>query len=191
MNTEDKNKQQFSRRDLGKVAVGIGLASLANSSAVIAGTESNHQTKDIPEGYEGNIAVSTILIVRKELEKDADDVWDRHKKWLKETHGPWGMVSYTVAKNNEMKNPLNPTSTETTGRIIYVVHEVYRHLDGLKKHYSESPNGGYVEDFLKICTAEGSSVVVLQGAPVTHSLLPKDCDFPVTIANNNEGVEKF
>lgn len=149
------------------------------------------QTKDILEGYEGNIAVATILTIKKELEKDADDVWDRHKKWLKESHGPWGMVSYTVAKNNEMKNPLNPASTETTGRIIYVIHEVYRHLDGLTKHYSESPNGGYVEDFLKICTAEGSSVSILQGAPVTHSLLPKDCDFPVTISANNEGVEKF
>lgn len=190
MDTEDKNEQQLSRRNFGKVAAGIGLASLASSSTVIAGTDSS-QTKDMPEGYEGNIAVSTILIIKKELEKDADNVWDRHKKWLRETHGPWGMVSYTVAKNNEMKNPLNPASAETTGRIIYVIHEVYRHLDGLNKHYSESPNGGYVEDFLKLCTAEGSSVVVLQGAPVTHSLLPKDCDFPVTIANNNEGVEKF
>lgn len=188
MDIEDKKEQQLSRRDFGKVAAGIGLASFASSSSLAAGTD---YRKDMPEGYEGNIAVSTILIIRKDLEKDADNVWDRHKKWLKETHGPWGMVSYTVAKNNEMKSPLNPSSTETTGRIIYVIHEVYRHLDGLNKHYSESPNGGYVEDFLKICTAEGSSVVVLQGAPVTHSLLPKDCDFPVTIASDNEGVEKF
>lgn len=190
MNTENKNEQQLSRRNLGKVVAGVGLASLMSSSATIAGTESSDQTKDIPEGYEGNIAVCTILTIRKKLEKEADDIWDRHKKWLKETHGPWGMVAYTVAKNNEMKNPLNPASTETTGRIIYVIHEIYRHLDGLTKHYSESPNGDYVEDFLKISTAEGSSVVILQGTPVTHSLLPKDCDFPVTI-DNNKGVEKF
>jgi len=191
MNTEDQKEQQLSRRDFGKVAAGLGLASLASSSAVIAGTETSHQTNDVPEGYEGNIAVATILTIKKELEKDADDVWDRHKKWLKESHGPWGMVAYTVAKNNEMKNPLNPASAETTGRIIYVIHEVYRRLDGLAKHYSESPNGGYVEDFLKICTANGSSVAILQGAPITHSLLPKDCDFPVTISDNNEGVKQF
>ena len=143
------------------------------------------------EGYEGNIAVCTVMVIESEHEDDADSVWDRHKKWLKETHGPWGMVSYTVAKNPEFKNPLNPASTEKTGKIIYVIHEVYRHIDGLNKHYSESANGGYVEDFLKIASAEGTSVTVLQGSVITHSLLPKDCDFPVLIAKDNGGVEKF
>lgn len=146
---------------------------------------------NISEGYEENIAVCTVMIIREEHEKAADKVWDQHKKWLKETHGPWGMVSYTVAKNQEFKNPLNPESKEKTGRIIFVIHEVYRDIEGLNKHYSESPKGGYVEDFLKIATAEGSSVTVLQGAPITHSLLPKDCDFPVTISKSDKGVEKF
>lgn len=191
MNSEDKSQQQHSRRNFGKVSVGFGIATLASNAVALSGTESDGQNNNLPEGYEGNIAVATVLTIRKELEKDADEVWDRHKQWLRETHGPWGMVSYSVAKNTEMKNALNPGSTETTGRIIYVIHEIYRHIDGLKKHYSESPNGGYVENFIKLCTAEGSSVVILQGAPVTHSLLPKDCDFPVVIDSNNEGVEMF
>ena len=191
MQADEKEQQSFSRRDLGKAVVGAGLASmLLGSDAIAQDEQSMQENKTNPEGYEGNIAVCTVMIVKQELEQDADNVWDRHKKWLKATHGPWGMVSYTVAKNKEMKNALNPASEETTGRIIYVIHEVYRHLDGLTKHYSESPNGGYVEDFLKIATAEGSSVTILQGAPVTHSLLPKDCDFPVTISNQG-GVEEF
>ena len=153
--------------------------------------QSTNFKKESPEGYEDNIAVCTVMIIEPEHEKAADRVWELHKKWLKATHGPWGMVSYTVAKNSEFKNQLNPASAEKTGRIIYVIHEVYRHLDGLNKHYSESPNGGYVEDFLKIATAEGTTVTILQGAPITHSLLPKDCDFPVTISKSNKGVEKF
>ena len=189
MKAEDNSEQQISRRSFGKLSAGLGIATLASTAAAMAATE--QPANVVPEGYEGNIAVATTLTIKKELEKDADDVWDRHKKWLKASHGPWGMVSYSIAKNTEMKDPLNPASTETTGRIIYVVHEIYRDLSGLQKHYSESPNGGYVEDFLKICTAEGSSVSILQGALVTHSLLPKDCDFPVVIDKNNEGVEKF
>lgn len=186
-----KDELSLSRRDLGKAVVGAGLATvLAGSNAIAQNEDSKQKTQTIPEGYEDNIAVCTVMIVKEELERDADDVWDRHKKWLKATHGPWGMVSYAVAKNKEMKDALNPASKETTGRIIYVIHEVYRHLDGLTKHYSESPNGDYVEDFLKIATAEGSSVTVLQGSPITHSLLPKDCDFPVTISKTG-GVEEF
>ena len=191
-----KNEEQtlYSRRSLGGVAVGAGLASAlmgANASAQEASAAAikKDDVTTAPEGFEGNIAVCTVLTIEKKLESAADSVWDRHKKWLKATHGPWGMFTYTVAKNVEFKNPLNPGSTETTGRIIYVIHEVYQNISGLNKHYSESPNGGYVEDFIKICTAKGSSVTVLQGAKVTHSLLPKDCDFPVVI-DKSEGVEE-
>lgn len=188
---EKNSAQSLRRRELGKMAFGAGIASVLMGAGVVPNTANATQKgNEQPEGYEGNIAVCTVMIVKKALEADADDVWDRHKKWLKESHGPWGMVSYSVAKNVEIKEPLNPASTEETGRIIYVIHEIYRHLDGLQKHYSESPKGGYVEDFLKVATAEGSSVIVLQGAPVTHSLLPKDLDFPVTIEAGT-GVEKF
>ena len=173
------------------VAVMIFVFLTTTACAQLKETQSTNLEKESPEGYEGNIAVSTIMIIESKHEKAADQVWDKHKKWLKATHGPWGMVSYTVAKNPEFKNPLNPASTEKTGRIIYVIHEVYRDIDGLNKHYSESPNGNYVEDFLKIANAKGTTVVVLQGSPITHSLLPKDCDFPVTISKSEEGVEKF
>lgn len=193
MKTNCMNSKALTRRDMVKTTASFGLASMFLGSNAIAQTSEKSKTaiSITPEGYEGNIAVCTVMIIQSELEKDADSVWDRHKKWLKETHGPWGMVSYTVAKNEEVKNPLNPASTEKTGRIIYVIHEVYRHLEGLNKHYSESPNGGYVEDFLKIATAEGTTVTVLQGAQITHSLLPKDCDFPVAISSSEKGVEKF
>ncbi len=193
METNNKNNKTVTRRNMVKATAGIGLASTFLGSNIIAQTTDQQiaPANKTPEGYESNIAVCTVMIVRAIHEKAADSVWDKHKKWLKATHGPWGMVTYTVAKSEEVKNPLNPASTEKTGRIIYVIHEVYRHLDGLTKHYSESPNGGYVEDFLKIATAEGTTVTVLQGAEITHSLLPKDCDFPVSISGSDAGVEKF
>ena len=189
-----KNGEQplCSRRSFGSAAVSAGITSILMGTYAAAREAGNATVKNdsstTPEGFEGNIAVCTVLTIEKKLESAADSVWDRHKKWLKATHGPWGMFTYTVAKNVEFKNPLNPGSKETTGRIIYVIHEVYQNISGLNKHYSESPNGGYVEDFLKICTAKGSSVTVLQGCEVTHSLLPKDCDFPVVI-DKSEGVE--
>ena len=193
---EDEQQIVLSRRSLGSAVVGAGLATAFIGTSASAQQTNAAAAKDTPgakhqEGFEGNIAVCTVLTIQKELENAADSVWDRHKKWLKATHGPWGMFTYTVAKNVEFKNPLNPGSKETTGRIIYVIHEVYQNISGLNKHYSESPNGGYVEDFIKICTAKGSSVTVLQGAKVTHSLLPKDCDFPVVIDKSSGVEEKF
>lgn len=172
----DSEVLMLSRRSLGLVAAGIGLSTLG------AGTTANaNEQRSANEGYEGNIAVCTTLVVKAEHEAAADAVWDLHKAWLKRSHGPWGMVTYTVAKNTEFEDALNPHATKTTGRIIYVIHEVYRHLDGLKKHYAQSEDGGYVKEFVRICTAEGSEFHVLQGAPVTHSLLPKDLDFPIEL----------
>lgn len=114
---EKLNEQIASRRNFGKSALGVGLAYILASYHVSANAGNLLQPSDdySQDGYEGNIAVCTVLMIKKELEQEADSVWDRHKKWLKETHGPWGMVSYTVAKNDEMKNPLNPTSKEKTG----------------------------------------------------------------------------
>ncbi|MDB4614586.1 hypothetical protein OAH18_02735 [bacterium] len=164
-------------------AAGLGLASLAGVADAKPNTASPQGQKmaTAPEGYEGNIAVCTFLIVKASMEKETDAVWDKHKQWLKETHGPWGMVSYTVAKHKELKFPLQPGNLETTNRIIYCIHEVYRQLDGLKKHYKESPGGGYLDEFTRISKTEGNSLVVLQGAPITHSLLPQDCEFPVQL----------
>lgn len=176
---------------LAMMTIIVFVLSISNCYAQSAKIQATNLANESVKGYEGNIAVCTIMVIEPEHEEAADSVWNRHEKWLQETHGPWGMLSYTVAKNSEFKNPLNPASTEKTGRIIYVIHEVYRHLDGLSKHYSESDKGGYVKDFLKIATADGTTVTVLQGSPIIHSLLPKDCDFPVNIAKSNKGVEKF
>ena len=175
--TSETGQTVFSRRSLGLIAAGIGASTLGATAPARAADEKSA----LPEGYEGNIAVCTTLVVKAEDEAAADAVWDMHKAWLKRSHGPWGMVSYTIAKNTEFKDALNPNATETTGRIIYVIHEVYRHLDGLLKHYAQSADGGYVDAFVKICTAEGNEFHVLQGAPVTHSLLPKDLDFPIKL----------
>lgn len=184
-NTKTTNRP-FSRRDFGAVAAGVtglGVVSFAGISKASADTHDDQQesTDSVPEGYEGNIAVCTMLIVKQEMEKETDAVWDKHKAWLKRSHGPWGMVSYTVAKHKELKFPLQPDNGETTDRIVYCIHEVYRDIEGLQKHYQECEQGDYVEDFMKICTTEGNTFTVLQGAPVTHSLLPKDCSFPVEL----------
>lgn len=177
----DGPDESVSRRNFGLISASLGLSALAATSQAVANENANAAKVTTLEGYEGNIAVCTTLVIKEEYEKAADGVWDMHKAWLKRSHGPMGMVSYTVAKNHEFKDALNPNATETTGRIIYVIHEVYRHLDGLKKHYAQSADGGYVDEFVKICTAEGNSFFVLQGAPVTHSLLPKDLDFPIKL----------
>lgn len=181
-----EDKHSLSRRDFGKSAVGlgIGLAAATGLSNVMA-EDGNSQTqmsgvKQNPEGYEGNIAVCTVLIVKKEMEEETDRVWDNHKAWLKKTHGPWGMVSYTVAKHPELKYPLKPKDGSVTDRIVYCIHEVYHHLDGLKKHYEQCEHGNYLDEFIRICTTEGNTFTVLQGSAITHSLLGKDCDFPIT-----------
>lgn len=176
----------LSRRGFGAAAVGVagmGVASFAGVSESSPYTldDPKESTVSAPEGYEGNIAVCTMLIVKDKMEKETDAVWDKHKAWLRESHGPWGMVSYTVAKHKELKFPLKPGNGETTDRIVYCIHEIYRNIEGLQKHYQECEQGDYIREFMKICTTEGNSFTVLQGAPVTHSLLPKDCAFPVEL----------
>lgn len=95
-----------------------------------------------------------------------DAVWDAHKAWLKRSHGPMGLLCYAVAK-----------SDTDDGTLVYVIHEIYQSADGLRQHYDRSGEGGYVEEFLRIAQADGNTMTVLQGSPVTHSLLPKDLVF--------------
>lgn len=183
--SSSEEKKSLSRRDFGKTAVGLGLglAAATGLSDVMAADDNQSQISGVtqlPEGYEGNIAVCTMLIVKKEMEEETDRVWDNHKAWLKKTHGPWGMVSYTVAKHPELKYPLKPKDGSVTDRIVYCIHEVYHHLDGLKKHYEQCEHGNYLDEFIRICTTEGNTFTVLQGSAITHSLLGKDCDFPIT-----------
>lgn len=123
------------------------------------------------QGYEGNIAVCTTLVIRREHEPSMDAVWDRHKQWLQRTHGPMGLLAYTVAKSENGDDEL-----------VYVIHEVYRQAEGLEKHYELSGDGDYVDEFLRIAQAPGSTMTVLQGSEVTHSLLPKDLDYSQSIA---------
>ena len=105
-NEKNEEQEPCSRRTFGSVAVGAGLASAFLGANVSAQEASHVAVKEdsaptTPEGFEGNIAVCTVLTVEEKLESAADSVWDRHKKWLKATHGPWGMFTYTVAKNVE------------------------------------------------------------------------------------------
>ena len=203
-----KEHSGFSRRSFAKTAAGLGLGlAAAGGVSTAMSKEQDRQplqseeggqamqdkmaTNVTPEGYEGNVAVCTMLVVKSEMEQETDAMWVKHKKWLKETHGPWGMVSYTIAKHGELKNPLDPSDSSTTDRIVYCAHEVYRHLDGLKKHYAEAENADYLQDFLKICTAPGNSFTVLQGTPVIYSLLPKDCVFPIDLSSSSQDSFKF
>lgn len=118
------------------------------------------------DGYEGNIAVCTTLVIQPSQESEMDAVWDAHKAWLQRSHGPMGLLTYSVAK-----------SANDDGTLVYVIHEIYQDADGLRQHYERSDEGGYVEGFLGVAQAEGNTMTVLEGSPVTHSLLPKDLTY--------------
>lgn len=118
------------------------------------------------DGYEGNIAVCTTLVIQASQESEMDEVWDTHKAWLQRSHGPMGLLTYSVAK-----------SVNDDGTLVYVIHEIYQDADGLKQHYERSGEGGYEAGFLRIAQADGNTMIVLEGSPVTHSLSPKDLAF--------------
>lgn len=136
---------------------------------------SNPTSKDAVEGFEGKTNVCTILTVPDGLTEACDAMWDKHKAWLKATHGPWGLCAYTVAKNKEAANALAPPGgSNKTDRTVYVAWEIYTNQAGLDKHFELCTDEEYVKDLLKIGATANVDVVVLNGCNVTHSLLPKD-----------------
>ena len=128
-----------------------------------------------PTGFEGKTVISMTVAVKGDMESLADEVFRKHKDFMKRTHHALGLLSYNVGKNKEFSNPMDPTS-EPTGRIVYSLHEVYTTPEGLAKHWELGAKEPFFGDFLKVCTGEGNTMVLQQGAPAVQSLFPSDLD---------------
>lgn len=129
-------------------------------------------------GYEGCTHINAVIAVPEAREADGDALFVKHKAWIQRTHGPLGLLFYSVTKNKEVSVPLDPSS-EPTGRIIFSLNEVYTAPAGLMKHWAMAKTEcDFFEEFVAFFTAEGSTVLAMHGAPVIHSLLPKDLSFP-------------
>uniref|UniRef100_A0A6U2CM87 ABM domain-containing protein n=1 Tax=Hemiselmis andersenii TaxID=464988 RepID=A0A6U2CM87_HEMAN len=129
-------------------------------------------------GYEGKTQITIMVSVPAEQEKAGDEIFERHKKWMQSTHGPWGLLFYTVCKNKELSAPLDQSSAPT-GKIIFTLTEVYASPEGLQKHWSSAPTDipDVFKDFAAFCTTEGHQLMLMHGAPVVRSLYPGDCAF--------------
>lgn len=129
-------------------------------------------------GYEGCIHINAVIAVPAAREADGDALFVKHKAWVQSTHSSLGLLFYTVTKNKELSVPLDPSS-EPTGRVIFSVNEIYTSPAGLMKHWGMAKTeSGFFDEFVAFFTAEGSTVLAMHGAPVIHSLLPKDLPFP-------------
>lgn len=74
------------------------------------------------------------------LEAEGDRIWSTHKVFMKDTHfreGPKELFYYDVSKTPELSEPFTLTS-KPTGRIIFVLTEVYATPEGVVDHFKQS-----------------------------------------------------
>uniref|UniRef100_A0A7S3D6V5 ABM domain-containing protein n=1 Tax=Palpitomonas bilix TaxID=652834 RepID=A0A7S3D6V5_9EUKA len=131
-------------------------------------------------GFEGNTAICVTVAVTPEMEAFGDEVFNKHKVFMKETHHALGCLSYNVCKCKEGENPLDPES-KPTGRVVFTLHEIYATPEGVAKHWTLGKQTPFFGDFVKLLTHDGSSLLVQHGGPVSHSLFPRDMDVKVEL----------
>jgi hypothetical protein len=101
-------------------------------------------------GFEVKTHFNLVLIVKADMEEQADELLEKHKTWVQKTHGTWGLILYSATKNKEVSEPLDQTS-DPTGRVIYSLNEMYATSEGLEKHWKEAAaSSGFFEDFIAL-----------------------------------------
>lgn len=90
--------------------------------------------------FSGNVHLNYVIIVTPEHEAEGDRIFASHIGWMKETHhreGEKALLQYTVSKAPQLANPMDPAS-EKTGKIVYVLDEVYASPAGVQDHFEQA-----------------------------------------------------
>lgn len=86
-------------------------------------------------------ALTFTMVVPPELVEEGYQLWMSHAKWMKSSHfksGPKALHYYEVSTMDELSDPLDFNSKKT-GNVIFVLHEVYKSVDGIQDHFNRTP----------------------------------------------------
>ena len=89
--------------------------------------------------YKGKAQFSLTIVAPADLVADGDRFFKLHAEWMAKTHhrdGEKALLQYNVAK-----------SSDSDGKIIYVLTEVYETVAGIEDHRQQAPQTEFFEDF--------------------------------------------
>lgn len=91
----------------------------------------------------GQAVFTQTWVVPKAMEKEMDDFWADHEKWMRSSHSIGAtkptddktphLTNYTVAKGPQMVDPFDRNQGETDN-IVYTESESYPEAEGVDKH---------------------------------------------------------
>jgi hypothetical protein len=140
-------------------------------------------------GYENNSQISLVITTKKEKEIDEFFAW--HKPWMQSTHGPMGLLLYTVVKSAALSNPVDPKSV-VEGSYTYVVTEIYATPEGAKKHWAMAPKelGKRFDDLMAILTDKEATCQIVHAGKIVNGLNSGDLAFPITLEEEETKAEE-
>ena len=121
-----------------------------------------------------NVGKTQLLILISCPAEEAEEgkrIFGTHGPWMAATHhqeGNKALLSYEVSWTDEISNPMD-TSSEPTGRTLFVLNEIYETPDGVQDHMEQADASW--DDFpafgawLEKCTVSGTAA-----APIMNSL---------------------
>ncbi len=119
----------------------------------------------------GRTLLNYVIVAPEDAVEEGKRIFASHGPWMEATHprdGDAALLSYDVAIGPELTNPLD-TSSEPTGRTVFVLTEVYESEDGVENHFRKA--GSSWQDFPAL--AEWLGRCELSGvaaAPIVNSL---------------------
>jgi hypothetical protein len=121
--------------------------------------------------HQGKVQLTFIIVAPPDQAKEGERIFQTHGPWMKATHHQTGnkaLLSYNVAKAQELSNPMDPNSAPT-GNTCFVLTEVYETEAGVADHFQQA--SATWKDFPALTKwLEKCRVTGVAAAPIINSL---------------------
>jgi hypothetical protein len=100
---------------------------------------------------------------------EGDRIFASHGKWMKghPREGELALLDYTISKGPELSNPMD-SSSEATGKTIFVIDEYYESSAGIARHWQDTENWPDFSDALAWIAK--TAVVTLHNGTVVQAI---------------------
>lgn len=128
----------------------------------------------------GDVTINISYTCPPEAEKEMDDFFTEHEKFMRATHtfedtgddtSKPRMTSFHISKGKQLNNPMDPSSGET-GKIQYMMSESYMAGSGVAAHVANAQKytGGFFAKFNELTGKYGSFVAPMGGPTVIAAM---------------------
>lgn len=109
----------------------------------------------------GKVLLNYVITTSEDQVAEGKRLFASHGPWMEKTHpreGEKALINYDVAIAPELSNPMD-TSSEPTGRTVFVLTEVYASEAGVQHHFelanSSWEDFGALQEWLGRCEVTG------------------------------------